>query len=97
MCCWLDIGGIGVGVDSPKLVQCQCLIPALPVLLGQVQCLACVLPRLVVASRQEIGLTEPRNTHGMSLPCTRAYILLERIFQEDESLGDASREGIRIA
>jgi hypothetical protein len=97
MCGWLDVRGMGVGADSPKLVECQCLIPALLVPPGQVQCLACVLPRLVVASRQETDLAEPRDTLGMSGQPARADILPERIFQEDDSLGDASRECICMA
>jgi hypothetical protein len=46
-----DIGRIGVSIDGAKLVQCECLVPACLLLPGQVECLACMLPGIIAASR----------------------------------------------
>jgi hypothetical protein len=84
-------------MDSAKLAERQRLIPTFSVLPSQVKCLACILPGLVVASRQETDFAESRDMLGMSVQRTRADILPERVFQEGESLRDASCEGIRMA
>ena len=46
-----DICGIGVGVDDAKLVQRNRLFPACPLLPGQVERLAGVLPGFLAMSR----------------------------------------------
>ena len=44
--------GMGVQCDLTKLPEGPCLVPALAVLPGQVECPVGVLPSLVVASRR---------------------------------------------
>ena len=39
-----DLGGLGVGMEGAKLVQCERLVAAFLVLPGQGECLARVLP-----------------------------------------------------
>jgi hypothetical protein len=51
-------GGIGVGMDSAKLVQRACLVPAFLELPSQIERLVCVLPGLLTASRQATDLAE---------------------------------------
>ena len=63
-----DIGGIGVGLDNAKLVQCERLVPACLLLPGQVERLARVLPGLLAVSRQTTDLAEPCDPVGMTLP-----------------------------
>jgi hypothetical protein len=73
------IGGIGVGLDSAKLVQRERLVPACLLLPGQVEGLAGVLPGLVVASRQTTDLAEPCNTGSMTEQSARADSFADRL------------------
>ena len=61
-----DIGGIGVGMDNAKLVQCARLVPALLLLPGQVERLVRVLPGLLAVSRQTTDLAEPCDPVGLT-------------------------------
>jgi hypothetical protein len=73
------LGEIGVGLDGAKLVQRECLVPALLELLGQVERLARVLPVLLAAFRQPTDLAEPYNPVGMTLQCAWADIFPDRL------------------
>ena len=55
----LGIGGIGVGMNSAKLVQGERLVPTRLLLPSQGERLARVLPGLLAASRQTPDLAEP--------------------------------------
>src|SRR5262245_21486858 len=90
------IGEVSVGMDEAKLEQRERLVSTLPVLSSQVKRMTCVLPGLVMASRQETDLAESRQMVGVSVQRARVNIVPERVFQEREPLGNASRQSIRM-
>jgi hypothetical protein len=61
-----DVGGVRIGMDDAKLVQRTRLVPACLLLLGQVECLAGMLPGLLIASCQPTGLAEPGDPVGLT-------------------------------
>src|SRR5262245_27243929 len=93
----LDLRGVGVSMNSAKLAERQRLVSTLSILPSQVKRTVCMLPGLVVASCQKTDLAEPRHMIRMCVQRARADIVPERVFQEGEPLGDASRERRRMA
>ena len=77
----LGIGGIGVGMDSAKLVQRMRLVSVFLLLPGQVERLARVLPCLIAASRQTTDLAEPCDPVGLISQLARADTFSEGVSQ----------------
>jgi hypothetical protein len=71
-----DIGGIGMGLDDAKLVQCERLVAAFLKLPGQVECLAGVLLGLLTASRQMPDLAELRVDKTLRYACAYTFAIL---------------------
>jgi hypothetical protein len=60
----LGVGGIGVGMEDAKLVQCARLAPAVFLLPGQVERLVGVVPGLIAVSHQTTDLAKPCDPVG---------------------------------
>src|SRR5262245_47116920 len=92
-----DIGGVGVGMDDAKLVQRERLLPAGLLLPGQIECLVCVLPGLLAASRQTTDLAEPCDPAGMVSQRPRADTFPDRLLQQRAPLREAPLKCVGIA
>src|SRR5262249_32603438 len=86
------IGGIGGGIDSTKLVQCERLVPARLLLLGQVERLAGMLPGLLAGARPPTGLTEPRIVRTSKCACADPFA--DCLLQQRTPLCEAPLERI---
>src|SRR5882724_3030369 len=84
-------------MDDAKLVQCECLVPACLLLLGQVERLAGVLPGLLAASSQTAELAEPCDPTGVMSQRTCADTFADRLLQQRAPLREAPLECIGIA
>src|SRR5262245_47163421 len=91
------IRGVGVGVDSAKLVQRARLGPAFFMLPSQVERLMGVLPALLPASCQTADLTKPCDPVGKTSHPARADTFPDRLLQEPASLREAPLERISSA
>ena len=91
------IGGIGVGMDDAKLVQCERLVPARLLPPGQVDRLACMLPGLLAAPRQTPDLAEPCDSIGITLQRARVDIFTDRLLQQRTPLRETPLERISRA
>src|SRR5262245_37243790 len=88
---------VGLGVDGTELAECFRLEPTLPILLGQGECLACVLHGLINAACQETDRAEPCNIEGLTMQRTTAATFPKRLLQECSPLCEAAHERIGIA
>ena len=96
-CGLCDIGGVGVGLDHPKLVQRMRLVPTFLELSGQGERLAGVLPGRLATARETTDLTEPDDQAGMILPRLRAETFADPLFDQRTPLRETSLERIAIA
>jgi hypothetical protein len=94
---WRQLGGIGSGLDSTKLVQRLRLMAPLLILPRQSQGLAGLLRGFVVAPSEQTSGAEPRAMVRMRVQGTRADILPERFLQECTPVGEASGQGVGMA
>jgi hypothetical protein len=78
-------------MDGAHMKQCGRLNPTRLLLSGQVERLARVLPSLVEASSEEIHHTGLRRVYGLTNQRTCLECGSERLLQEREALGEASR------
>src|SRR5713226_127855 len=81
-----------VGMDGPKLVERERLVPASLELPGQVECLARMLPGLIALSRQTTHLAEPGGMEGTIEQRARADTFAARLLQQRAPLREASLE-----
>jgi hypothetical protein len=94
---WLDVGGIGISMDSPQPAERLPLVPARLLLPSELERLVRLLPGLLPASSQQTHVAEPCHMEGLRLQRAGVETFLERLLQERAPVDEVARERVGIA